>query len=347
MPATDFKDYYQILGVAKGASEAEIKSTFRKLARKYHPDLNPGDRAAEAKFKEINEAYEVLSDPDKRRKYDQFGQYWQQVGTGNPQPGMGVDFGNLDFEFGKYNSFDDFINELLGRFGGGFAGAQPGGANANYRYRTSTSTSSGPSSGYSGFGGPGFGGATGSSRGGVASDSEAEITLSFSDALHGAQKRLNLGNGEQVTVRIPAGAKPGSRIRVKGKGQVSPLSQTRGDLYLVVNLQPHPLFKFTEEGGLTCELPVAPDEAVLGGAIDLPTPTGTVKLNLPAGTKSGQTLRLKGKGWPSPRDGNGDLLVKIQIVPPPDLTPQERELYEKIRASRSFNPRAQLKDSLL
>lgn len=326
MPGSDFKDYYSVLGVNKDANEAEIKKVFRKLARKYHPDLNPGDRNAEAKFKEINEAYEVLSDPEKRRKYDQFGQYWQQASSGQP----GTNMGNVDFDFGQYGNFDEFINELLGRFSTG--ASTPGG----YRYRTSTT---GPA-GYPGFGDfPGYG----SPGMGTATDSEATLSLSFSEALHGAEKRLILPGGENVTVRIPPGAKPGSRIRVRGKGQLNPITQTRGDLYLNVNLQAHSFFKF-EGDNLTCELPIAPDEAVLGTQVECPTPQGTVKLNIPAGTKSGQSLRLRGKGWPSPQGQQSDLLVKVQIVPPKNLSPVEQQAYETLRDNRSYDLRAGLRE---
>lgn len=146
MAATDFKDYYAILGVSKTASQEEIKQAFRKLARKYHPDVNPGNKQAEARFKEINEAYEVVSDPDKRKKYDQFGQYWKQAGQGFPSGGAGVDMGGFDFS--QYGNFDEFINELLGRFGGG----SPRGGRQTYSYRTST----GAPSGFGGFGDYGF-----------------------------------------------------------------------------------------------------------------------------------------------------------------------------------------------
>lgn len=333
MPATDFKDYYQVLGVSKSASEAEIKKAFRKLARKYHPDMNPGDHTAEAKFKEVNEAYEVLSDPDKRRKYDQFGQYYNQVGQG--APGAGV---NFDFDFGQYGSFDDFINELLGRFGG-FSGSSTDGSGSSRTYSYRTSTSSGPT-GFGGFSGfPDFSGYETAGRG-AAADTEAALSLTFSEAFHGTQKRLSIGS-ETLTVRIPPGAKPGSRIRVKGKGQVNPMTRERGDLYLKVELQPHSFFRF-EGDTLVCDLPIAPDEAVLGAQVEVPTPSGPVQMSIPAGVKSGQSLRLRGKGWPQPKDGHGDLIARIQIVSPKQLTAAERELYEKIRALRSFNPRAHL-----
>lgn len=334
MATTDFKDYYTILGVSKTASLDEIKQAFRKLARKYHPDVNPGNKQAEARFKEVSEAYEVLSDPEKRQKYDQFGQYWKQAGQGWPSSGSAnVNFDN--FEFGKYNSFDDFINELLGRFGGPTASTS-GNTRQSYSYSTSTR---GPT-GFSGF--DGFGDSTGfeNSTASAVQDTEATISLSLAEAFQGVQKRLNLGN-EAIEVRIPPGAKPGSRIRVRGKGRVNSYTQQRGDLFLKVEILPHSFFQF-EGDNLICEVPITPDEAVLGGSIDIPTPDGTVKMNIPAGIRSGQSLRLRSKGWPQPKGGRGDQLVKIAIVPPKDLSPTEREYYEKIRASRSFNPRSHL-----
>ncbi len=338
MAATDFKDYYTILGVSKTASNDEIKQAFRKLARKYHPDVNPGNKQAEAHFKEVNEAYEVLSDPEKRQKYDQFGQYWKQAGQGWPsgRGSGGVNAGFEDFEFGRYNSFDEFINDLLGRFGGPDGGSTRTGSRQTYSY----STSSRRPSGFSGFDGVGATSGFENTTAATASDQEAAIALSFAEAFQGVQKHLDLGN-ESVEVRIPPGAKPGSRIRVRGKGLVNPLTQQRGDLYLKVELKPHSFFKF-EGDNLVCEVPIAPDEAVLGGAIDVPTPDGTVKLNIPAGVRSGQSLRLRGKGWSQPKGGRGDLLVKIAIVSPKDLSAVEREYYEKIRANRSFNPRSHL-----
>jgi curved DNA-binding protein len=328
MATTDFKDYYATLGVTKSATADEIKQAYRKLARKYHPDVNPNNKTAEAKFKEINEAYEVLSDADKRRKYDQFGQYWNRAeGAGWPPGAGGVDMNGFDFS--QYGSFDDFINELLGRFGGGV----PGGGRSTYTYRTSP----GGSAGFGGYND--FSGYKDPSTAGQ--DLESTIVLTLSEAFNGVQKRLNLGN-EVITVRIPAGAKPGSRIRVKEKGQVNPYSRRRGDLYLIVDIKAHSFFQF-EGDNLVCEVPIAPDEAVLGASIEVPTPDGSVTMNIPAGIRSGQTLRLRGKGWRTPSGGRGDQLVRVVIVPPPELSSTERELYEKLRAGRSFDPRSQLK----
>lgn len=321
MPATDFKDYYQILGVSKSASESDVKQVFRKLARKYHPDMNPGDKTAEAKFKEINEAYEVLSDPEKRRKYDQFGQYWNQAG--------GPQAGGFDFDFGQYGSFDDFINELLGRFSGGFGT----GSTREQRYSYSNVSSSPGFSGFQDF--------AGFNAPGMSADAEAELKLTFMEALQGVEKRLTIGGTETINVRIPAGAKPNSRIRVKGKGQMNPLTQARGDLYLKVKLDAHPFFKFDQEN-LVCDLPIAPDEAVLGARVEVPTPSGPVNLKIPAGIKSGQALRLRGKGWPSSKGGASDLVVRLQIIPPSPLSAEEKELYEQLAKLRRFDPRANL-----
>lgn len=319
MASTDFRDYYEILGISKTAKEDEIKKVFRKLALKYHPDRNPGDKAAEEKFKQISEAYEVLSDPEKRQKYDQFGRYWQQAGQAGASyggAGPSVDFGGFDFS--QYGNFDEFINELLGRF-------QTPGQGANYNYRTSPG-------GFGDFGG--FGAQA------PAADREASLKLTFAEAFRGVQKRLNLGN-EVIDVRIPAGAKGGMRVRVKGKGQTSPYGGQRGDLYLKVDLEAHPFFQF-EGDNLLCEVPITPDEAVLGAAIDVPTPDGLVTVKVPAGVRSGQSLRLRGKGWPLPKEGRSDQLVRLVIEPPKNPSPQEKEYYEKIRALRQGNPRQAL-----
>ena len=328
MAATDFKDYYSILGLNKTATNEEIKQAFRKLARKYHPDVNPGNKEAEARFKEVSEAYEVLSDKEKRQKYDQFGQYWRQAGQ-TPWASRNTK-ANSDFnevEFGKYTNFDEFINDLLGRFN---EPSSAGGSNRQaYSYRTSTGAT-----GFDDFGG--FD--TGTAK--TAQDTEAPISLSLGEAFNGVQKRLSLGN-ETIEVRIPAGVKAGNRVRVRGKGQLNPLNQQRGDLYLKIDIIPHSFFQF-EGDNLTCEVSIAPDEAVLGASIDVPTPDGSVKVNIPAGIRSGQSLRLRGKGWRLPKDGRSDQLVKIAIASPKEISPQEREYYEKIRDIRTFNPRSHL-----
>ena len=326
MAATDFKDYYQTLGVNKSATGDEIKKAFRKLAVKYHPDRNPGNKVAEEKFKEISEAYEILFDPEKRQKYDQFGQYWQQAGQGG-WPGQGsarnVDFGGFDFS--QYSTFEDFINELIGGFS----------ASSSTQGRSYYRSPGGPTEFGSNYGGfDGFGAET---RG---ADRETTLKLTFAEAFNGVQKRLNLGN-EVIDVRIPAGAKQGSRVRIRGKGQPSPINQQRGDLYLKVVLTSHSFFKF-EGDNLLCEVPITPDEAVLGTAINVPTPDGMVTVKVPAGVSSGQTLRLRGKGWPLPKKGRSDQLVRLEIETPKSLSTIEKDCYEKIRSNRSYDPRQKL-----
>jgi curved DNA-binding protein len=327
MAATNFRDYYALLGVSKNASADDIKKAYRRLARKYHPDLNPGDKTAEAKFKEITEANEVLSDVDKRSQYDRFGQYWKQseqpknttrssTSAGGGSPG---DFNTVDF--GQYNNFDDFVNELLGRFNNNSGNPNSAGAKA-------TGTKSGD--GFSAN-------SSTSSTGNLGGDREATISLSLTEAYKGVQKSFNLGT-ETIKVRIPGGAKAGSRIRVRGKGNINTYNKQRGDLYLTVELQPHPFFRLEGEQ-LICEVPVTPDEAVLGAQIEIPTPDGMVTVNVPAGVRSGQSLRLRGKGWANPRGERGDQLAKIIIATPKTLSDNERELYEKIRATRTFAPR--------
>ena len=308
--ATDFKDYYAILGVSKTATPEEIKRAYRKLARKYHPDLNPGDKDAEAKFKDLNEANEVLSDPEKRQKYDRFGQHWNHPGYSEAPTPRGTNVETPDFD--QYDNFDSFINDLLGRSS----------------HRTSTG-------GFDDF-------SSGFRSQAPAPDTEAAIALTFSEAFHGVQKRLQLDD-ETINVRIPAGAKPGSRIRLKGKGRASPFSQQRGDLYLTIEVLPHSFFRF-EKNDLVCEIPIRPDEAVLGAEISVPTPDGSVTMKIPKGVRSGQSLRLRGKGWTLPKGGRGDLFAKLQIVTPKDLSAIEQECYEKIQANTSFNPRTQLEE---
>jgi len=331
MATTDFKDYYSVLGVDRSASADEIKKAFRRLARQYHPDMNPGNAAAEARFKEVSEAYEVLSDQEKRQKYDQYGKYWKQMGqssggsTGWPGGGMGFD----DVEFGRFNNFEEFINDLLGRFNTPGAG----GSNGYSSYRQ-------PSGGGFGFNDFASGAGAAGGRSAQALDREANLTLSFAEAFRGVEKRLSVA-GETITVRIPAGVKAGKKVRLRGKGQPHPYTTSqRGDLYLVIELQNHPFFTLGDDN-LLCEVPITPDEAVLGAQIEVPTPDGMVKVNVPAGVRSGQSLRLRGKGWPH-KDGRGDQMVKLVITPPKTLSTQEQEYYERLRDIRSYDPRSTL-----
>jgi len=314
MAGSGYRDYFKVLGVDRGADADAIKRAFRKLARQYHPDVNPGDKDAEAKFKEVSEAYEVLSDPEKRKRYEQFGQYWNQAGGGA---------GGVDVDFGRYGNFDDFINDLLGRFGGpgagGFGGA-PGGF---------------PGGGFpGGFAGGGF--PRGASRPPVNLDAEATVKVSFAEAFRGAERTLSV-NDERVQVRIPAGVKTGSRLRLKGKGNLQPGTGRRGDLYLNLEVQPHPVWRF-EGDQLRADLPVALDELALGGTVTVMTPDGEAEVSIPAGTSPGRSLRLKGKGWPL-KTGRGDLLLTLTLQWPPQWSETQRSLLERLREERGDDPR--------
>lgn len=335
--AVQFRDYYQVLGVAKTASDDGIKSAFRKLARKYHPDVNPGDKSAEDKFKEINEAYEVLSDPAKRQRYDQLGPDWKAGEEFRPPPGWEGAQG------GVYTDFGDL-------FGGG-RGA----------------------SGFSDFFEALFGGRAGARRGaGFAmrgQDVEAEIPLTLEEAHRGVRRGISLqateicadchGTGSRdgkticptcrgaravrrpksLEVTIPAGVREGSVIRLAGQGEPGGNGAPAGDLYLHVRLQPHRLFSVVGENDIQIELPVAPWEAALGAKITVPTLDGAVEMTIPGGAQGGQRLRLRSRGLNRRGGGRGDEYVKLKIVNPPGLAPKERELYEKLAAESRFNPR--------
>lgn len=308
MSTSGYRDYFKVLGVGRGADTDTIKKAFRKLARQYHPDVNPGDKGAEAKFKEVSEAYEVLSDPEKRQRYEQFGQYWNQAG-GRAGGGAGGAAG-FDGDFGRYGNFDDFINELLGRMGGGQAGF-----------------------------GAGF---PGSRQSAVNLDAEATISLSFGDAFRGCERTLAV-NDERVQVRIPAGVKNGSRLRLKAKGNLQPGTGRRGDLYLNLQLQDHPVWKLDGDQ-LRAELPLSLDEVALGGEVRVATPDGEAAVQVPAGMALGRSLRLKGKGWPL-KAGRGDLLLTPVLKLPEQPSSEELQLLEQLRAVRSIDPRASWMES--
>ena len=313
MSANGYRDYFKVLGVERGADADTVKKAFRKLARQYHPDVNPGDKGAEAKFKEVSEAYEVLSDPDKRARYEQFGQYWNQAGRS----------GGTDGDSANYGNFDDFINDLLGRFGGpaggGFGAGFPGGFGAGF-----------------GAGFPGAG--PQAARAASANlDAEATISLSFADAFRGCERTLAV-NEERVQVRIPAGVKNGSRLRLKEKGNLQPGTGRRGDLYLNLKLQDHPVWSLDGDQ-LRAELPLSLDELALGAEVQVATPDGVATVQVPAGMTPGRSLRLKGKGWPI-KGGRGDLLLTPLLRLPEQLSARERELLEQLRQARSVDPRA-------
>jgi|RhiMethySRZTD1v2_1073278.scaffolds.fasta_scaffold53702_4 curved DNA-binding protein len=322
----EFKDYYQTLGVSKTASDKEIKQAYRKLARKHHPDVNPGDKTAEARFKEINEAYEVLGDPDKRKKYDELGANWRLYEQAQ-QHGAGFGGGGNPFAGGAWN-----IN-----MGG------PGG------YRTMTEEemhelfgNEDPFSDFfrTFFGGGGPREGAGRARQGRAPrtqkgrDIEHEVELTLEEAYHGATRRISIkqgGHARSVDVRIPVGVKDGSRVRAAGEGESGSNGGASGDLYLRVRIRPHPVF---ERKGIdlhtTVAVPVT--TAVLGGEAQVPTITGTVRLKIPETTQSGQVFRLKGHGMPAvgKPDERGDLYATVDVQLPRALTKDQRQHYEAL-----------------
>ena len=310
MSGSGYKDYFQVLGVDRRADADSVKRAFRKLARQYHPDVNPGDASAEARFKEISEAYEVLSDPDKRRRYEQFGQYWNQAGPSAGSTGAG-----MDVDFGRYGNFDDFIGDLLGRFGGPSVG---GGFQS------------------SGFPGGGFPGSNAAARAPVNLDAEASLNITFAEAFRGSERTLSVNN-ERVLVRIPSGVKNGSRLRLKEKGNLQPGTGRRGDLFLNLSVKDHPVWRLDNDQ-LRADLPVSLDELALGATVTVMTPDGEAQVTIPAGTAPGRSLRLKSKGWPA-KGGRGDLLLTLALVMPASWSDEERKLLEQLRRQRSESPR--------
>ena len=310
--AVQFRDYYETLGVSKTATEDEIKSAFRKLARKFHPDVAKDKKAAEEKFKQINEAYEVLSDPDKRKKYDQLGANWNQPGGFQPPPDWGAgqpgggfrqyggDGGGVQFEFGG-TGFSDFFEAF---FGGG--------------------------RGRSAFGG--FGGREATAERGA--DVEADILVTLEEALHGSKRTVSLrrpgsNKVETYQVKIPRGVHEGQRIRLAGQGEAGARGGKSGDLFLRVRLAKHP--EFTIEGSdLIHEVKIAPWQAAIGTELKVPTLEGSVRLKVPAGTQGGQRFRLRERGLPSATGNRGDLYVATQIQIPKKLTEREREIWNQL-----------------
>jgi len=323
------KDYYQILGIKRDAPEKEIKQAYRRLARKHHPDLNPGDKSAEARFKEINAAYEVLSDPEKRKKYDQFGDQWQyaeQFAKAGGRENVRWDFnkGSTTSEYGNLGDFSDILSNLFGGFDTG------------PRRRRQ------PQRGL---------------------DIDSIIEVSLEEAYHGSKRIIQLqteelcaacggtgrvgnracticnGVGVKVSprrleVKIPAGVKDDSRIRIAGEGRSSRVGGNKSDLYLVVKVLPHPLLK-RQGDDLYTEVSVPLVTAMLGGEARLPTLNGNLSLRIPPETQNGKVFRLTGKGMP--QLGNtkyGDMFTKVKIVLPTKLTEEEKRLFEKLRSLR-------------
>jgi DnaJ-class molecular chaperone len=307
----EFKDYYKTLGVPKTATEADIKRAYRKLARQYHPDLNPGDTSAEMRFKDVNEAHEVLGDPEKRRKYDELGANWRAYEQAPPgaaggwsapvggTPGAGyrtMTPEEMQDLFGGQDPFSDFFHTFFG----------------------------------------GMGGAGRASRGGRGMDVEQAIDLTLEEAMTGASRRLVTprdGTERSVEVRIPAGVKDGARVRAAGEGGAAPRGGQAGDLYLIVRLLPHPRFERRgQDLHVTIDVPVT--IAVLGGEVDVPTLAGSpVRLKVPALTDSGRVFRLRGHGMPGvgkPAE-RGDLYARVAVRIPTHLSADEQRHYEALR----------------
>jgi DnaJ-class molecular chaperone len=346
--AVTYKDYYQILGVPKAADAKAIKQAYRKLARKYHPDQNPGNKAAAERFKEINEANEVLSDPEKRRRYDTLGPDWARYAESGPGgygaqsgPGGGGFRVHVD-ESGSFGDFSEFFRTIFGDLGGRRGPFQEADADERGPFRT---------------GGRGR-------RGG---DLETEVHISLEEAFAGTRRAVEFqerevcttcrGSGRQgksacptcggsgrvprtnrVEVTIPAGVRDGSRVRAAGEGGAGSGGGTRGDLYLRVRVSPHSTFERREDD-IHFELPLAVWEAALGAEVEVPTLRGKVAMKIPPETSSGRTFRLPGYGIPHLRGGKGDQYVRVRIVVPSGLSPRERALFEELRTLRPTPPR--------
>jgi curved DNA-binding protein len=309
MPA-QFRDYYQTLGVSKTASQDEIKSAFRKLARKFHPDTAEDKKTAEEKFKEVNEAYEVLGDPEKRRKYDEFGANWQhgappptggwqQAGGGFPG-GFGGGGDDVDFEFGG-TGFSDFFEQMFGaRRASGFS--RGGGGFANVPQR--------------------------------GSDIEADIMVTIEEAFHGSTRQISFRRSDSTqvqtyTVKIPKGVREGQRIRLAGQGGTGAAGGGAGDLYLRVKFQKHPEYE-VEGTDLYREVPVPVWDCVLGGVAELETLEGRAKIKIPAGTQGGKKFRLAGRGLPGSGGTRGDLYAVVMVEVPTQLNSEQKALWEKL-----------------
>lgn len=329
------KDYYQILGVSQGASDAEIKKAYRKLAKQHHPDVNKGDKSSEDRFKDISAAYDTLSDKKKRQEYDMmrtyggggFGGMGGESHGFRGRPDGGFDFstfsgpnsagasqqGNINFEYGDLG---DLFGEM---FGGGVKGGPRSSGGFGTRSR----------------GAPVRG-----------ADRTYSMEIDFLDSVKGMTTKIGFESGpgktEKINVKIPAGVKTGSKIRLAGKGDPSPSGGASGDLFIEVKVRPHPYFS-REGDDIYLQLPITIDEAVNGAQIEVPTVDGKLKMKIPAGTQGGQKLRLKGKGVVHRHDeGHGDQYVVVQLQLPPDLDKESRNLIEEFAKRNPYHPREKL-----
>jgi curved DNA-binding protein len=354
--SVDYRDYYKVLGVDRGATPAEIKRAFRKLARQHHPDLKPGDAAAERRFKEVNEANAVLSDPDKRQRFDQLGANWDAYqaggGTAGPDPfGPGSPFagfatapaGNVRYEYRSSPDSGEFSDFFRTFFEGGATG--PRSTGGGRRSRSAPAAGQGGASFDDILAGLNLSGTTGTADGfGVSSSGrgqargpghspsvEAEVEVTLEEAYHGT-KRLVAVDDKRLEVTVPRGVETGSRIRLKGRGGGDP--DRPSDLYLVIRVKPHAIY--TRIGAdLTREVPITLGEALVGAEVTVRTLKGRVSLTIPPGTQPGRTLRLKGQGMPRLKHGagepaTGDLRVRVKVILPADLSDEAREAARRL-----------------
>ena len=328
----NFRNYYSILNVEPNASPEEVKRAFRRQARRYHPDMNPGDKAAEEKFKKIGEAYEVLSDVDKRSQYDQYSRFWQQksdrrsgirVGRKGNSNGSGEEY------FKQYPDFNQFVDDLLAKK----QSSSQAPSRSSTSRRVDTEKTYRPGTTKTAY--------RVSANGRIPveprlrpRDVEATLTLPLEKAYRGGRERIRLEDGRSLEVDLPMGMVDNQRVRLRNQGIDG------GDLYLRISLEPHDFFEL-QGGDIFCRLPLTPSEAVLGGSIEVPTLDGLVRMNIPNGVRFGQRLRLANKGYPL--DGKrGDQLVEIQIAVPKEISPEEKDLYDQLRRIEEFKPRQNL-----
>ncbi|HEY9763550.1 MAG TPA: J domain-containing protein [Trichocoleus sp.] len=330
----NFRNYYEILGVSREATFDDIKRAYRQLARRYHPDMNPGDKSAEEKFKLLGEAYNMLSDSEKRSQYDQFSQFWNQKGfqgvfnrtkTTPDRPNGRVSFGDLNF--GEFRDFNSFVDQLLNR-----RREQPQQESVgrepinNGRTAPTVEEPFRPSSAEATYTAP-----SRSNR----RDAEANLTVPLERAFAGGRERIRLEDGRSLEVNMPAGMITGQRIRLKGQGIGG------GNLYLRIEVAPHPFFTL-QGNDVFCRLPLTPSEAALGGTLEVPTLEGPVRMTIPAGVQPGQRLRLASKGYFIGQDRRGDQIIEIEVVIPTVLSAREKALYAELREMETLDPRADL-----
>lgn len=343
----DYKDYYKLLGVSKSAAQDEIKKAYRKLAKQYHPDANKNNPEATEKFKQIGEAYEVLKDPEKRSRYDQLGSnwkaysrsgagagagwpggaQWQSTGTGSGSPnfsGSGFDFGDVG------GGFSDFFEMFFGK-----------GSDSRFQDFSSSYGSTGSTGKQNQR--TGWRSRNTAQKG---QDVQSKLTITLREAYYGTERSLKLQNQDgkirTINVKIPKGIKDGGKIRITGEGGKSASGGASGDLYLLIEISRNYFFT-RKEDNLYCEIPVTIKEAIFGASIGVPTFAGNVSVKLPAGTQSGKTLRLKGKGMPLVKSTDaGDLYAKIKIVIPENMTAEQKKHLEEFSKIYDENPRGKI-----